>query len=53
MKEEVDGFLKKNNKETVPPVLRGRHYLLIDTINHIDINKMFESPQKLIKDLSS
>ena len=53
MKSEIDGYLKKNNKETVPPVLRGRHYLLIDTINHIGTSKPFESPQKLIKDLSS
>lgn len=53
MKEEVNGYLKKHNKETVPPVLRTRHYLLIDTINHLGKTKSFKSPQKLIKDLSS
>jgi hypothetical protein len=53
MKDEVDGFLKKNNRDTVPPILRGRHYLLLDTINHLGIIKSIESPKKLIRDLSS
>ena len=39
MKDEVDGYLKKQGKESVPPILRGRHYLLIDTINHIGATK--------------
>lgn len=53
MKDEVEGFLKKHSKEKVPPILRARHYLLVDTINHLGTTKAIESPQKLIKDLSS
>lgn len=52
MRDEVNGFLKKNNKDTIPPILRARHYLLLDTINHLGTTSI-ESPRQLIKDLSS
>lgn len=35
MKMEVEGYLKRHNKNSVPPILKGRHYLLLDSINHI------------------
>jgi len=53
MKEEVDDYLKKHSKEKVPPILRARHYLLVDTINNLGTTRSIESPRKLIKDLSS
>lgn len=35
MKLEVEGFLKRHKKNIVPPILKGRHYLLLDSINRI------------------
>lgn len=39
MKEEVSGYLQKSKKELVPPILRPRHYLIVDTINHLGTTK--------------
>lgn len=49
MKDSVDGYLKKSNKEIVPPVVRPRHYLLLDSINRLGNFKPLDSPQQLLK----
>jgi len=55
MKEEVNQFLKKQNNDKVPPILRARHYLILTCMN--DINALIrqnsvEKP-KVKKELSS
>lgn len=53
MKEEVSEYLKKHTIDKVPPILRARHYLLIDAINDIGSASQSLKPKKVVKDLSS
>jgi hypothetical protein len=55
MKEEVTEYLKKSNNESVPPVLRARHYLILSCINKLNSNPNSNSKEslKVLKDLSS
>lgn len=55
MKEEVNEYLKKSNNETIPPILRARHYLILTCINTSTPETKNHSKETLqiIKDLSS
>lgn len=55
MKEEVNEYLKKSNNETVPPILRARHYLILTCINTpaTDPKNPSKDTLQIIKDLSS
>jgi hypothetical protein len=35
MKQEVTEYLKKHQADRAPPILKGRHYLLIEAINDL------------------
>lgn len=53
MKHEVSDYLKKHSKDKIPPIIRPRHYLLVDAINDLIINTHPLNPNKMMKDLSS
>lgn len=55
MKEEVTEFLRKSNNDSIPPVLKPRHYLILSCINKLSHDPLANSKESIIihNDLSS